>query len=248
MKTCLKLSIFLLAMNLSSANGAKWIHEVISFLNDNGLKHVTLLENLTAPSPYARKLASNLYERANFFLRHSSIEHYQEPVQTFDVDFQIFLFDPKHDGISNFLKAIERTKVKRSVLLLTRPWNMVSEEDFYKVLYKIPNLFFYEAAPLISSFHGKNLSWRQIITLQTGYTINEVKFEKNSYTIIEKFDLGGLKIRSISLTWAPFLTINECNYEGTDCEIQYGYLMDYMETLAQEHNFTLENYVDQGRK
>ena len=81
MKTCLKLLISLLALaiNLSSTNGEKWIHEVKSFLNDNGLKYVTLLENPKVPSPYARKLASNLYEGANFFFRYSSIEGYNSP-------------------------------------------------------------------------------------------------------------------------------------------------------------------------
>ena len=245
MKTCLKLSILLFAV--ATANCQGWINEVETFLKDNGLKHVTLVENSTRPSPYARKLAYNLYEKADFFLRHSRLERYTELHQIFDVDVQIFLFDPKYDDIGYLLKVIQRTKVKRSILLLTRPWKSGSEDVFKSHLYDTPNLFFYVASPLDSSLQRSLMSWHQVITLPTGYTINDLKFKDNSFTIKENFDFKGLKMRSIALTWAPFFTINECNDEGTDCAVHDGYLKDYIDALAKDLNFTFEGYKDLGR-
>ena len=245
MKTCLKLSILLFAVATVNCQG--WINEVEAFVKDNGLKHVTVVENSTRPSPYARKLASNLYEKADFFLRHSRLERYTELHQIFDVDVQIFLFDPKYEDIGYLLKVIQRTKVKRSILLLTRPWKAGSEDVFKSHLYDTPNLFFYVASPLDSSFQRASMSWHQVITLSTGYTINDLKFEDNSFTIKEEFDFKGLKMRSIALTWAPFFTINDCNDEGTDCAVHDGYLKDYIDALAKDLNFTFEGYTDLGR-
>ena len=245
MKTCLK--VLILALALDTANCQEWMSEVKSFLIDNGLKYVTLLGNSTIPSPYARKIISNLFEKADFHLRHSGIERYTELHQIFDVDVQIFLFDPKYDEIGYLLKVIQRTKVERSILLSTRPWKSATKKLFKSHLNDTPNLFFYVASPLDSSLNGALMSWQQVITLMTGYTINDLKFRRDSYTIKEQYDFNGLTVRSTSLTWAPFLTINDCNDDGTDCAIQYGYLMDYMDALAKDLNFTFESYIDLGR-
>ena len=245
MKTRLKLSIFMII--LATAIGEEWIDEMKAFLTDNGLKHVTLVENSTTSSAYARKLASNLYERADFYLRRLAMERYTELYQDFHVDVQIFLFDQEHDDMAYLLQVIKRTKVKRSIMLLSRPWKGGSEDHFKMHLSDTPNLFFYVASPLDSSTLGGLMSWQQVITLMTGYTINDLKFEENSYTLREDFDFNGLKIRSMALTWAPFLTINDCNDKGTDCATQYGYLVDYIGALAKDLNFTLESFIDQGR-
>ena len=244
MKSRLKLTILLLAFVTTS--GEKWMNEVQAFLRDNGFKYVTLVENSTAPSANARKLSTYLYERAHLYLRHAALERYAELHHNFNVDFQIFLFDPSNEEIDHLLKTMQRTKVKRSILLI-KPWKNGYEDDLRSHLEAKPNIFFFMAHLLDSSNQGVLISWQQVLTLETGCAINDIKFIENSFTLREDFDLKGLKIRSIALSWPPFLTINDCNDMGTDCAVQYGYLMDYIGALAKNLNFTLENHIDQAR-
>ena len=80
----------------------------------------------------------------------------------------------------------------------------------------------------------------------TGHIMEELNFLKGSYTILENYNLKGLKLTSIALPWKPFLTIDECDENGTNCEIHYGYIKDYMDTLSKDLNFTYVSYLEQG--
>ena len=50
--------------------------------------------------------------------------------------------------------------------------------------------------------------------------------------------MQGLRISSTSLTWAPYLTIEDCNKFGKECKTNYGYLIDYMDRITVKFNFT----------
>jgi len=58
----------------------------------------------------------------------------------------------------------------------------------------------------------------------------------------EQFNLGGLKIESITLSWAPYLTLGNCDVEGKNCQTVEGLLADYMNILANMFNFTWETW------
>jgi hypothetical protein len=57
--------------------------------------------------------------------------------------------------------------------------------------------------------------------------------------MIEDYDLNGLTIYSISDTWAPFLTLEDCDESGSKCT-SYGYLNDYNDMIAKQYNFSYE--------
>ena len=89
----------------------------------------------------------------------------------------------------------------------------------------------------------KPTSWYQVLSLKTGSVVNWLTFADESYRIIESFDLKGLQVRSASLTWTPYLIIDDCDELGLECKQNYGYLIDYMDLLAAKFNFT---YISQG--
>merc|ERR1712154_345821 len=150
------------------------------------------------------------------------------------------IFNSDIDKISHLISAMEETKVRRSLLLIIGSWKEKEEDDFKNNLDMTQNMWFY-MAHVASDTHVK---WKEVITLRTGYTINQLKFLNGSLKVKEEYDLNGLKVRATSLTWAPFLTIDDCNDEGLECAQYYGYLKDYMDAMATELNFTYDTYKD----
>ncbi len=61
-----------------------------------------------------------------------------------------------------------------------------------------------------------------------------------SHIYKEKYDLQGLRAESVSLTWAPFLTIEGCNEAGVECEKNYGLLPSLCRYFDRYINFHLQ--------
>ena len=71
--------------------------------------------------------------------------------------------------------------------------------------------------------------------------MKELSFVPGSLQVDENYDLDGITIYSISDIWAPFLTLEHCNENGTMCN-NYGYLKDYTDMIARQVNFTYESH------
>ena len=203
----------------------------------SGLKFVTLLENSSLPSTYAQKLS-----RSSLYVRQRPIAGYNRDFHEHEVDILLLLFYPGCDEINQFVSAIEETKVRRSLLVINGSWKDKEKDHFKSNLEKMQNLWFYLAH--VSA--DNNVIWKEVITLQTGYTMNQLSFLNGSLKAKDDYNLNGLRVRATSLTWAPFLTIDDCNEEGLECAQYYGYLKDYMDAMATELNFTYDTYKDLG--
>lgn len=208
----------------------------------SGLKYVTLLENSTLPSTYARKLHLEMPSNSPLYLRQLSIPDYSKDRHEQEVDILVLVFNPGSDEITHFINTIEDTKVRRCLLLIIGEWKDNEEDEFKRKLNMTQNLWFYLAHLSPENY----VMWMEVITLRTGYTINQLKFLNGSQQIKEDYNLNGLKVRATSLSWAPFLTIDNCNEEGLECAQYYGYLKDYMDAMATELNFTYDTYKDLG--
>ena len=205
------------------------------------MRYATLVDNSTKSISRTKNLILSMSRGANLYLRYSKVEDYAGVSQIFDTDVQVFVFNPECDDIDYFLHVVQETKVERSILLLTKPWQDI-EHVWMTHLVDKPNLLLY----LAYLSEGSVLYWHKVLTLKSGYTINELKFEKNSLKMIEDLNLNGLKISSISLSWPPFLTIDGCDEKGTNCKNHFGYLVDYLDALAKDLNFTYDSYKDLG--
>jgi hypothetical protein len=132
--------------------------------------------------------------------------------------------------------VITQAPVQSSVICIKSLWGDSKEAELKKALdeFKLDSLF-YLAVSL-----GHNIKWYKIITLKSGYAMTELRFSLASFQIIEVYDLNGLTINSISLSWSPYLTLEDCNQVGKNCTSD-GYLKDYTYVMAKKLNFTYES-------
>ena len=152
----------------------------------------------------------------------------------------LFMFDPAKDDLMSYLFAITKRQIRMSLLVITEPWDKHNIDLIKRHLLDIDETaFFYIATPDRNS--GK-MTWHQIISLKSGSALNQLQFANKSSKIIEKFNMQGVEITSSALTWAPYLTIDDCNIDGMDCGQNYGYHIDLMDNLAMKFNFT---YISQ---
>ena len=150
--------------------------------------------------------------------------------------FGVFLFENAKDDLANYLTEIVQRKIKMSLLI-------ISETSHTEMLDLIrmhlsamgDTALFYLALPANGS---SDMIWQQIISLKTGTTINYLEFPEDSCKIIEAYDLHGLEITATSLTWAPYLKIDGCNEVGLHCLRNEGYMIDIMDHLGAQYNFT----------
>ena len=210
---------------LAEANGS--FDEVQKFLISNGHRFVDIVENSVATQ------GPQFVPRGVYF----SKRPLQKAEETGRDGFQIFNFNADIDNLEAFLRVIGRRKIQMTLLLLHRMWLPEERSEMTRQLDDLQiRTHFYVAVP--SESRG-NLSWYQIISLNSGSIIDTLTFAPNSYMIQEQFNLHGLGITSTSGTWAPFYTIEDCNEDGLECATSYGYLKDVMDTFSARFNFTL---------
>ena len=154
--------------------------------------------------------------------------------------FGIFEFDTEKDDFVSYAKAIMQRKIKMSLLVLSEEWGDVEINLMKRQLNDLHaiTLFYF----LMPFGNHTDLSWHTIISLMSGSAINPMKFVEGSSRIIETFDMQGIEITSTALTWAPYLTIDDCNEQGLACAKNFGYLIDFMNMMAVEFNFTYTSH------
>ena len=204
--------------------GSKWNYGIQQFLTSNGHNYVDIIYNSSA--------WQGLSLRDIYFTR----IHIDNIAKTKQNSFGIFLYDPDKDDIQRFLTVIQQRQIKMTLLIVFKAWDKNITDLIKKWLSHLHALsFFYMAmTPNISSA----MTWHQVISLKSGNVMNNLDFANHSYKIIDTFDLHGLQITSTSLTWAPYLTIDNCNEFGLECVKNYGYLIDFIDKLALKFNFT----------
>ena len=60
------------------------------------------------------------------------------------------------------------------------------------------------------------------------------------------YDFEGLTYTSLALSWTPHLSFKDCNQLGKECQTSVGILMDYMETLGRQFNFSVVSVQEQS--
>ena len=199
------------------------------FLVDNGHRHVDIFYNSSQLRGVSLK---------DLFISRLPMENIGKEHQD---SFGIFMFDNSKDDLVSYLRAIKLRQIKMSLLVLSKPWDNEKINLMKKHLSDLQaSVLFYIAMPTSNQINY--MTWHQIISLKSGSALNHLQFAENSSRIIETFNMHGLEISSKSLSWAPYLTIDDCNEDGLECGKNYGYLIDFMDKLAVEFNFT---YVSQ---
>jgi hypothetical protein len=173
------------------------------------------------------------------YLQTSTISKYVQKYVFQFVDLHVFIVDVLKDKVQTLLNAVSHRPVRLSIVVLKTLW-MDSEMTIFKnnlYRFKLDSQFYL----VVPSENG--VTWFQVITLKSGYSMTELRFSRNTLQIIEDYDLNGLTITSISLSLAPYLTLENCDQSGKNCTV-YGYLKDYADVLAKQFNFTYESHKD----
>ena len=197
---------------------------VQQFLLENGHHHIDIFYN----SSYWRGFALR-----NLFISRMPLEQVNKGHKH---SFGVFIYKNEKDDLAGWLLAINQRPIKMSLLILSKPWSIEELNLMKEHLMKLQSAtIFYITMPTVNH---TDMTWHQMISLRSGSALKQLKFFENSSKIVETYDMNGLEITSSSLTWAPYLTIDDCNEHGLECAKNYGYLIDLMDKLAIQFNFT----------
>ena len=194
------------------------------FLLDNGLRHVDMFYNSSNWRGITLK---------DIFITRIPFKDIEKSHKLY---FGIFIFKSAKDDLVSWLSAINKRRRKMSLLFISEPWGIDEINIMKKHLMEMQSAsLFYIVVP---TPNHTDIKWYQMISLRSGSALNQLYFHDNSSKILETYDMNGLEIKSSALTWAPYLTIEDCNEYGLECTKNYGYLIDLMDKLATRFNFT----------
>jgi hypothetical protein len=146
----------------------------------------------------------------------------------------------KPQNWENYLEFMTKLQVKSSVLLFvgdmdSQQWQLFM--DMSNNLFK--NALFYV---VFQDTSPKAMVWYRVITVKSYKTsvINPLQIDSGG-RLTENYDMQGLHIISITLSWAPYFTLLDCNEDKQNCQSE-GYLTDVMNILGEMMNFTWESH------
>jgi hypothetical protein len=209
------------------------------FLSDNGFKFVTLIENSTMPSQTMSTVTQDIVKRRTSRVRTSTMNAHMTNYAFNFIDAHIFIYDIQNDDVQTFLRIASLTPVRSSIIVMKYLWtaSMMTIFKTYLDLFRL-DAFFYI---LLSSHQG--VTWFQVITLKSGFSMTRLRFPLENFRILEDFDLNGLTVSTIGLNYAPYITFEDCDQTGRKCRSD-GYLKQYTDILAKQFNFTYVSNKD----
>jgi hypothetical protein len=213
--------------------------DVPKFLSDNGFKFVTLIENSTMPSQTMSKITGDIVKRGTSRVRTSTMNAHMTNYAYNFIDANIFLYDIQNDDVQTFLLYVSLAPVRSSVIVTKYLWteSMMIILRRNLDLFRLNALFYF----VLSSHQG--VTWYQVTTLKSGFSMTELIFSLENGQIVEDYDLNGLTVNTIGLNYAPYFTLKNCDQNGRKCR-STGYMKPYMDVLAQQFNFTYESHKD----
>ena len=221
--------------------------DLASFLDDNGMKYVTVVTNSasTKGSATQNPVIKSIIDRRASYIRVKHLDDFELHHRN-NMDSQVFeldLLSNGDDNVEKVLKSVYRTKLGTSILML-RTCTGVDERDLLLRHLRTSfagtaGSFFFVAVPTDSSF-----MWYQVIKLRNGCSVDMVAFVPGSFLVQEKYDLQGLEIRSLAIPWPPYMYMEDCDRNGI-CT-NSGYLIDYVDILAKKCNFTYKSFREMG--
>ncbi len=197
--------------------------EILAFLEDNGLKRVSFTQS--AANRFGRRLAAT-----GTFYSHAETLFSLDDLSFLVADVDIC----RSRDVAKALDMASKTRVQQCLLVIRNGCNADEKTVLEAGARSLDrSTFFY-------TYSQDSKTWLSVIFVKSGgLAISELKFASNDSRRIEpgqQYDLTGIHLKTSSLTWEPYLMLENCN--GV-CEAS-GYLKDYMDLLAGRLNFTFE--------
>ena len=155
------------------------------------------------------------------------------------MDALVILSSMEENDLKKSLNMISKTRIKTSLLLLS---DNVHQSDIMKLRNVISqlseNMYFYVyySKVEIASF---KLMWERVISIRHNpqVILNEIEFSSQG-RVKPSYDLQGIHITCSTLSWAPYLSLFDCNESnGKSCKSE-GYLADLVNMMGNQQNFT----------
>lgn len=217
--------------------------DIIEFCISNGLKQVEILyENST--DLYSKKFARDLYRESKIrsHIRSSMKKfiEYERSTSKFRLsikeerDSLIVLSYSYENDWDNIMEAICKWKGKSNLFVILYPISKSSLKKLIQVTSDFSNNCQFD---LVYST-GSNVVWKRVIKIKDNSEsiFTSLSFD-NFGKIITNYNLEGAHLRCSALSWQPYLSLSECNGDGSNCN-SHGYLADLMNILGDMYNFT----------
>jgi hypothetical protein len=160
-----------------------------------------------------------------------------EDAITYDQDVLVIVASDIAKTWEIYLNMIAKTKIKRALVVLVTP---VQEHQLQKMLHIVQrlseNMYFY--LTLTKAEGDSHRMWYHVISIKGNERalLQVVHFDKNG-KIVETYDMEGMHITCLTLSWSPYLTLSDCDSNGKNCESS-GYLAEIMNSVGKRLNFT----------
>ena len=144
---------------------------------------------------------------------------------------------------NKYLDLMAMTDVGSSVLLVVGNLERNDIQNLEEMLHKHSvNKMFYLVYQ--TELDPRKTLWYQVTSLNhyTYSIINELELDSNEMPI-KHYDMQGLEIVSITLSWAPYFTLVHCKEDLTSCGGE-GYLADVMDILGSMMNFKWQSHAE----
>ena len=244
MKTLLRLLLpFFYSAEVLSGN---IYFDVANFCNKNGLVYPSLTTTENNPTlENAAKDAFRAFESQGLRSRRLLENNDAENALDFNLDVYVVITETsilsRDTSFQMYLEKMSLFKIKRSLLVFS---DLMDAEDEENLMEKMQNLLAQNAFFYMMYQKEENVTtYKQIISL-TNHTVTLVQdIEFNALgQASENYNLEGTQIISYTLSWAPYFSINNCDDNGQNCELE-GFLSDFMDAVCQIVNCTWTSYA-----
>ena len=143
-----------------------------------------------------------------------------------------------------YLNEIVSRKILSCIVIMTKSMSTTDRKSFVTQLDELgKNSMFYWVHSMENQILNDTF-WYRVITIngQTRAIINQLQF-RNRTRIKEEYDLQGIHLLSMSLSWNPYFLLFDCNDQGKQCKSE-GYLKNLMDGLGTLMNFTWESHKE----
>ena len=141
------------------------------------------------------------------------------------------------------LSMITISKVKRGLIVFTTPLTKSHKSLLRNMIdHILENSFFYIAYKDDTSFETNYMQAITIRNITKKMVDDNIQLDTNGI-VIEHYDFQGIEILSMTLSWAPFFTIENCDPDGKNCDC-YGFYGDFATEMGKIMNFTWDSHAD----
>ena len=230
------------------------ILSVLQFSKNNGKRYLNIVnidDHDLSVKDTTQKFQFMAKEIGSIYVRNAKLIDSNADIESMKFDQDSLLILASASSMNywpSYLNMMMNTKIMSSMMVMTGDMNEVRINEMKSLLERISKSSFFYWGYRKRGTTGE-LEWHQILTLDNykEAIINPLSFNQPNGIIIEHHDLQGLHLKDMTLSWAPFYTVSNCedgnhpNGPNKNCKTA-GYLDDTMKLFSKSLNFTWESH------